>query len=69
MITIFGFLVEKYAYTKNFNLEPLVERFLWSFKEINFIRVLTAKSLKGVTLPPKAFYSQNSYKNGFFIRP
>ena len=52
MVSIFGFLVEKYAYTKNFNLATLVERFLWSFKEINFIGVLTAKSLRGVTLPP-----------------
>ena len=32
MVSKFGFLVKKYAYTKNFTLAALAERFLWSFK-------------------------------------
>ena len=69
MIEIFGFLVKKYAYSKDFNYIALVEIFLWPFKEINFIRVLTVKSFRGVTLPPKEFSSQTSYINGYFIMP
>ena len=40
------------AYAKNLNLVALVERFLWPYKEINFVRVLTVKSFRGNFTPP-----------------